>query len=177
MTQREAQLTTSDPTKEKLALQSVARAAESLWEHIKHIQETVNAETLEKTALLKMRALELRNSANTEGIVSDTQLPGVGSTTWRVLWNAAREYSMSEAYPDTEFPPTREGDYCLLCQQPLNVEARHRLDHFERYISSKLEKDAQAAENNFKEARDKLVEFETNPSDLQTWLVKSCGVV
>lgn len=170
LTQREAQLTTSDPTKEKLALQSVARAAESLWEHIKHIQETVNAETLEKTALLKMRALELRNSANTEGIVSDTQLPGVGSTTWRVLWNAAREYSMSEAYPDTEFPPTREGDYCLLCQQPLNVEARHRLDHFERYISSKLEKDAQAAENNFKEARDKLVEFETNPSDLQTWL-------
>jgi len=170
LTQREAQLTTSNPTKEKLALQSVARAAESLWEHIKHIQENVNAETLEKIALLKKRALELRNSANTEGIVSDTKLPGVGSTTWRALWNAAREYSMSEAYPDTEFPPSREGDYCLLCQQSLNVEARHRLDHFERYISSKLEKEAQAAENNFKEAQDKLIEFETNPSDLQTWL-------
>ncbi len=170
LTQREAQLTTSNPTKEKLALQSVAQAAESLWAHIKHIQENVNTETLKKIALLKKQALELRNSANTEGIVSDTQLPGVGSATWRALWNAAREYSINEAYPDTEFPPSREGDYCLLCQQPLNVEARHRLDHFERYISSKLEKEAQAAENKFKEARDELIEFETNPPDLQTWL-------
>ena len=52
----------------------------------------------------------------------------------------------------------------------MNVEARHRLDHFEQYISSTLEKEAQAAENNFKEARDKLIEFETNPPDLQAWL-------
>ena len=170
LTQREAQLATSNPTTEKLALQSVARAAESLLTHIKDIQENVNTETLEKITLLKRRASELRNSANTEGIVSDTQLPGVGSTTWRALWNAAREYSISEAYPDTEFPPSREGDYCLLCQQPLNAEARHRLDHFERFISSELEKEAQAAENDFKEARDKLVGFETNPPDLQTWL-------
>ncbi len=170
LTQRKVQLETSNPTKEKLALQSVARAAESLLTHIKHIQENVNAETLEEIAFLKKRALELRNSANTEGIVSDTQLPGVGSTTWRALWNAAREYSLNEAYPDTEFPSTREGDYCLLCQQPLNVEARHRLDHFERYISSKLEKEAQAAENNFEEARVKLIDFVTNPPDLQAWL-------
>lgn len=170
LTQREAHLATSNPTNEKLALQSVARAAESLSAHIRHIQENINAETLEEIAFLKERALELRNSANTEGILSDTQLPGVGSTTWRALWNAAREYSLSEAYPDTNFPPSREGDYCLLCQQPLNVEARHRLDHFEQYISSTLEKEAQAAENNYKEARDKLIEFETNPPDLQAWL-------
>ena len=170
LTQREAQLATSNPTKEKLALQSVARAAESLLTHIKHIQANVNAETLKEIAFLKKRALELRNSANTEGIVSDTQLPGVGSTTWRALWNAAREYSLSEAYPDTEFPPSREGDYCLLCQQPLNVEARDRLDRFERYITSRLEKEAQAAENDFEEARVKLIECETNPPDLQAWL-------
>ena len=167
--QREAYLTTSNPTQEKLTLQSVARAAGSLSEHIKHIQETVNAETLEKITLLKQRAMELRNSANTDGIVSDTQLPGVGSTTWRSLWNAARKYSMTEAYPDTTFPPSREGDHCLLCQQPLSIEARHRLDDFERYVSSKLEQDAQAAENNFEEARAKLIEFETNPPDLQAW--------
>ena len=170
LTQREAQLATSNPTKEKLALQSVARAAESLSAHIKQIQENVSAETLNEIALLKQRAMELRNSANTEGIVSDTQLPGVGSTTWRTLWNAAREYSMTEAYPGTDFPPSREGDYCLLCQQPLNVEARHRLEHFEQYISSKLEQDAQTAENNYNIALDKLIEFETTPPSLQTWL-------
>ena len=170
LTQREAQLARSNPTEEKLALQSVARAAESLLAHIEHIQDNVNAEKLEEITFLKKCALELRNSANTEEIVSDTQLPGVGSTTWRALWNAAREYSLSEAYPDTEFPPSREGDYCLLCQQPLNVEARDRLDRFERYISSKLEKEAQAAENNFEDARVKLIECEANPPDLQAWL-------
>lgn len=47
LTQREAQLATSNPTTEKLALQSVARAAESLLTHIKDIQENVNTETLE----------------------------------------------------------------------------------------------------------------------------------
>lgn len=170
LTQREAQLATSNPTKEKLALQSVARAAESLLTHIEHIQENVSTEKLQEITLLKQRAMELRNSANTEGIVSDTQLPGVGSTTWRTLWNAAREYSMTEAYPGTDFPPSREGDYCLLCQQPLNIEARHRLEHFERYISRKLEQDAQTAENNYNIDLDKLIEFKTTPPSLQTWL-------
>lgn len=168
--EKQAHLETSNPAQEKIALQSVAQAAESLSAHIKQVQDHVNTKALEEIALLKQAATELRNSASTEGIVSDTELPGVGSATWRSLWNAAREYSISEAYPDTEFPPSREGDYCLLCQQPLSDRARRRLEHFEHYISSKLEQDAQIAETKFERALNRLREFETNPTSVHTWL-------
>ena len=69
----------------------------------------------------------------------DDPLPGVGSDSWRVLFNAAREYSIQDAYRDQVFPVTGAGSKCVLCMQPLDEEAADRLRRFEAFIQDASE--------------------------------------
>lgn len=73
-------------------------------------------------------------------------LEGVGSLSWKLLWEQARSYSESLAYPSTAFPNTGDGSKCILCQQPLSDEAKQRFRSFEEYVRGELELLAQTAE-------------------------------
>ena len=75
---------------------------------------------------------------------TDEPLKHVGSDPWRLMFQHAKEYSKL-AYPDVKPPATREGDLCVLCQQPLVEEAADRLRRFENYVVGKARKDAQEA--------------------------------
>jgi AAA domain len=79
----------------------------------------------------------------------DEPLSGVGSDTWRRLWEAAREYSAAEAYPAQDFPVTVNGAHCVLCQQTLQESAQDRLDRFDRYMADTTQRDARRAEAAF----------------------------
>ncbi|MFO6356021.1 AAA family ATPase, partial [Pseudomonas aeruginosa] len=74
-------------------------------------------------------------------------LAGTGQGPWASLFNAAREYSTSTAYPGQTFPVTGEGSVCVLCQQDLTPEAKDRLERFDRYIRDKAAEAAQVARN------------------------------
>lgn len=60
------------------------------------------------------------------------------------MWDAARLYSQT-AYPEKMFPVT-ENARCLLCQQELQTDVQHRLKDFETFVGSKLEGEANLAE-------------------------------
>ncbi len=75
---------------------------------------------------------------------TDEPLRHVGSDPWRLMFQHAKEYSKL-AYPDVKPPATREGDLCVLCQQPLVEAAADRLRRFENYVVGKARKDAQEA--------------------------------
>ncbi len=83
-------------------------------------------------------------------------LPGVGSTTWRALWAAARAFSISEAYPGTDFPVVTESGgkepRCLLCHQPLSEDACGRLKRFEEFVRGDVANKAVQAETKLNEA-------------------------
>lgn len=79
----------------------------------------------------------------------DEPLTGVGSDTWRRLWEAAREYSAAEPYPAQNFPVTVDGAHCVLCQQKLEEAAQNRLDRFNRYMADTTQRDARRAEAAF----------------------------
>ena len=71
-------------------------------------------------------------------------LDGVGSETWKALWEAARKYSESHAYPDQPFPMTDDAA-CVLCQQPLGQDAVVRLGTFEEFIKKNAQQAAEEA--------------------------------
>jgi len=62
-------------------------------------------------------------------------LPGVGGGPWRALWEAARAYSTSDAYPAEHYPVTGAAALCVLCQQPLTEHASERLLRFESAVA------------------------------------------
>ena len=88
---------------------------------------------------------------------SGEPLKGVGSEVWRVLWDAARRYSTEIAYSGQAFPPSQADARCVLCQQPLDAEARDRMARFEEFIQKDTERQAQEAEIARESARHALV--------------------
>lgn len=129
---------------QRTAAQTLERFADSL------------ASILAKTAdgpLLKLLALgedaaTKRGAAKVaaETAFSDAAIPGVGEKTWRVLWEAARRYSVEVAYPGQPFPPEETDTHCVLCLQPLEDSAVARMAAFERFVQADTEKVASEAE-------------------------------
>lgn len=98
--------------------------------------------TLRRQQQLTREAADAARLVFSEGAVLD----GVGSVAWRSLWEAARRYSNEQAYPDYSFPVTSAGSSCVLCQQPLDNQARLRLDSFEDFVTDEVQRRADDAE-------------------------------
>lgn len=73
-------------------------------------------------------------------------LTGVGSESWRLLWDAARRYSEAYAYKMTLFPNVAADARCVLCQRELDQESRDRFTSFEAFVKSELQRLALEAE-------------------------------
>lgn len=77
---------------------------------------------------------------------SGEALKGVGSQVWLALWEAARRYSSEIAYHGQPFPTVADDALCVLCQQPVQADARERMLRFEEFIRKDTERQAQLAE-------------------------------
>ena len=159
----------SDPSQLARTKSSKKQQLDQTIEKIKSAIGLVDKNGCQKLQELKNTAIDKRKVA-TEGAkaqTASTQFDGIGSQTWNAMWEAAREYSTKVAYPDKEFPLTEEGSRCVLCHQELNPDAQQRLQDFEQYVQGKLEREAKQAEQDFKEALEKLPRIPTE-SDLKT---------
>jgi energy-coupling factor transporter ATP-binding protein EcfA2 len=62
---------------------------------------------------------------------------GVGSESWLVLWNAARQFAAEGAQPPQPFPPAPDkGARCVLCQQSIDDATQQRLSQFDAFVRS-----------------------------------------
>ena len=84
-------------------------------------------------------------------------LSNTGSDAWRTLWNAARQFSTADAYPDHAFPFTEEGSRCVLCQQGLADDGVRRLRQFKEFFESAIQGEYDKAMDRY---REKYLEFD-----------------
>ena len=149
--QDEARLTASNPEKEKARLAGLARQLLGLSSDISTLLTELGAERTATRVAAKAKAADLRAAADLAATNSfdGEPLPGVGSETWRTLWNAAREFSLAEAYHTREFPVTDGDAACVLCQQPLSETAKDRFDRFSQFMTDTTARDARAAEGQY----------------------------
>lgn len=131
-------------------LKEPARLADELDRRAKRYERLlymlkVIADSLSETRVIELHALLIEycevDSALQSMLLSmnlgDQPLAGIGSKTWRLLFEAARKYASEEAYPGEEYRSTFD-KYCVLCQQTLGSEANERMARFDMYISSEL---------------------------------------
>ena len=91
----------------------------------------------------------------------DEVIAGIGSDSWKVLWEAARKFSNGFAYPSREFPVTMDQEqpaFCVLCNQPLEPPAAERLNRFEAFVAAEAEK---AALDSSKRYQDTIAELDS----------------
>lgn len=131
----------------------------------------VSGESVELLKQLEDDAIQKRKVARqaAETIQSETSFDGFGNEIWKAMWQAARKYSVQNAYLDADFPYIEEGAKCVLCEQNLSLDAKKRLTNFESYVSGELESSATTAELAYQKALDNLP-TKPNPSELETAL-------
>ncbi len=113
-------------------------------------------EKLQKLDKAKTTA-ELAESRAADTLRSgDNLLPGTGEQVWKALFEAARRFSLEEAYPEEDFPNTAEDAVCPLCQELLPQAAKCRLRRFEEYIKNDVAKAANEARGKLQGAQRKI---------------------
>jgi hypothetical protein len=84
-------------------------------------------------------------SVASQQLFSASPLPEVGQAVWQKLWEAARIYADTVAYPEKTFPSGESDTLCVLCQQPLSADAIARQQTFESFVKSSTKSDEAAA--------------------------------
>ena len=136
----------SDPQ----ALADRCRRVQAVVSHlIEELTKARDALSQDKANQLELAVRRVRATAGAASLAAttlfkDEPLAHVGSDSWQLMFQHAKEYS-KRAYPEVEPPATREGDLCVLCQQPLAEEAGDRLRRFQNYIAGEAKKEARKA--------------------------------
>lgn len=79
--------------------------------------------------------------------LNDEPLSGAGENAWQILYNAARDYSTKDAYPDTEFPVVSDEGRCVFCMQSLSQDAKLRLLRFKTFMEQTIKQKHEMAKN------------------------------
>jgi len=152
LTKQLAELEANDPIKQAAKTRSFKERVTNLRAFIEHHATALSDERLDKIKELlgavaeAEKAVELASKAT----LQDEPLPGAGEGAWQILYNAAKDYSTKDAYPDNEFPVVDDKSRCVFCMQPLNEDAKQRLNRFKAFMeqaAKKKHEDAKKALN------------------------------
>jgi energy-coupling factor transporter ATP-binding protein EcfA2 len=170
--QEEIRLRASDPNKEKARLTAIAGNLSQVRQHLEKLDKAVSREGVDDLVAQRKSAADLREAAKLASAeeFGDEPLTGVGSATWRALWEAARAYSTAEAFHEHEFPVLEGGAVCVLCQQPLTDIASERLGRFEKFVADTTSQHADQAEGRLRQRRDELALLQKAPTAVTTAL-------
>jgi hypothetical protein len=137
-----AEFKLSDPKPKVALLKRQIRRIERLLIAIEKLDSSLSDENVWKLKSVLDDAKtyqEAARLASAQAFESEP-LPGVGSDPWRLVFASAKYYSEQIAYPGEEFPATESGMRCVLCQQPLEDEARQRLRRFAEFVKQDVER-------------------------------------
>lgn len=98
---------------------------------------------------------------------SEEPLLNVGGDSWRILFEAARQFATTQQDGAIEYLPASSGDLCVLCLEPLSSSGAARIARFNSFVGS-------AVSRNLDETRDHLQGLLTSLDEIK---VPDAGVV
>jgi len=143
----EKRLKEKDPAKSAIEKRKQKKEIDKIVKEISDAYSLINLNAIKVITALKDDAINKRNIAqeSVQIIAGKSEIQGVGSQVWKSLWEAARIFSIEEAYKNNDYPNLDDGARCILCHQLLDNDAKERLSSFEIFIKSKLENEATLA--------------------------------
>lgn len=136
-----------DPKRAVARLDNHRSEVERIQTTLKSLFATTNAAAFaEINALRKTHgdSVEAASVASHQ-LFSASPLPEVGQAAWEKLWEAARTYADTVAYPGKTFPSSEPDTLCVLCQQTLGADAIARQQTFELFVKSSTRADEATA--------------------------------
>lgn len=156
-------LQANDPEKLIRLLSLRAGRVQALVRHIKEVEAALSEDALK--AVFDSRTEGRRKSEEAKRLREATfpqgLLIGTGTDAWKALWESARNFSQEQAYPSRIFPFVGDESQCVLCQQNLDHAASHRLQQFENFVASTVERELGQIRDVFKRQRKAFVDLNT----------------
>ncbi|WP_194540461.1 AAA family ATPase [Paenibacillus sp. JZ16] len=145
------QLAETDPIEKMKQFRTTAQNIKKIQSILTDIRDSLTDDSCTKVIEAHLDYSIKRKAAeeDAKNVFEGLPLNGVGSDSWKLLWEQARNYSEQLAYPDKLFPYIETDSNCVLCQQPLSPEAQGRLSSFESFVKESLNKQAKAAESHY----------------------------
>ncbi len=84
----------------------------------------------------KMRAKRKAADDDATKVFTGAPLIGIGTESWKLLWDHARKYAETEAYKGLPFPNVGPDARCVLCQQPLAADAKEMVYRINRNFAA-----------------------------------------
>ncbi len=162
--EQEAALRSADTTR---ARQQLVRQSEKLLALSRHIKKLDTALGNVALAEIQRHQTEVKVLEEAAALLARTfetePLPGVGSSPWKTLWEAANRFSREHAYLDQGFPFLGSDCRCVLCQQPLGAEGRDRFDRFDELVRNDTQVRLQDAKRIYDQKVKILQELQVSP--------------
>lgn len=154
----EKRLKEKDPEKSAIEIRKQKLEIDKIIKEVTDSYSQINSEAIKEIKTIKNDAINKRKISqdSVRVIANKSELDGVGSQVWKSLWETARTFSFQEAYKSKEYPNVENDARCVLCHQPLDIDAKERMLSFETFIKSKLENEAALAEKKYSEIVKKL---------------------
>jgi len=130
----------------------------AVLENINNVEAHFNNDYIDSLIKMKNDYITKKDAYKTAKTLSegDDPLP-IGSDSWKELWNAAKEYEGTIQKNDN--------DVCMLCQQPLNEEAKNRLKRFNIFVQDKTSTAFEEAKKNIYSTIGVIDKLEITPSE------------
>ena len=138
-------LNESDPKAKATALKLAAARVKALQGRIEAANVWVTEEAIQKLSTMDKEAeaaILAEEGAAAALRAGEPLLQGTGDPTWKAMFQAARQFSMEMAYPGKSFPCSHDDSKCVLCQQPLLLDANERFARFEAFVQANVSKAA-----------------------------------
>ncbi|MDI5934679.1 AAA family ATPase [Halomonas kalidii] len=160
----EQRLTEQAPTEKAKQLRKQKQHIDTLIQDSqKHLKQLSDA-NFRRIIAAKKKSILKKTAADTaaEKVFSGSELEGIGSDVWKELWEAARNYSVTTAYKEAEYPNVSGDSRCVLCHQTLTQEAKERLISFENFVKGEMQKIATDAAKEYETAIQTIEEIPTS---------------
>lgn len=146
--QLRVRLQIADPAAEAKKKREVKKQVDLIRVELLQAAKSIDLEGIKAVKQLRADATERRAEAKAgaKALDSDQNLNGIGTGAWKAMWEAARNFSQTEVYPNDQYPNTSDEARCVLCQQDLLEPAKKRLADFESFVKGTLESKAAEAE-------------------------------
>lgn len=174
--EQKAKLQTLKKDKEIADLNTYKALLATLKTSITDNNKFFTTESLSKIKTAISDCLSKDDTAKTEGIENfkTDKIMNVGSKEWKSFIAAAQDFAKQQIGDNEKYP--KSDDHCILCQQPLSVEAQKLIASYWGFIKSQSEQDAknaQAVLNTYKNRYEGL-KFGLLPEDgvLTKWLLE-----
>lgn len=142
------------PVEKAKQLRKQKQHVDALVQDVQKHLEQLSDQNFRQIIAAKRKSILKKTAADAaaEKMFSGSELEGIGSDVWKELWEAARNYSVSVAYKEAEYPNVSDASRCVLCHQALTQEAKKRLISFEDFVKGEMQEAATNAANEYEVA-------------------------